>query len=60
MPESPPHPDTEDTVVGPDRGSSNGTPRWVKVSATVALVLVVVVVVMLLMGAPGGHGPGRH
>jgi hypothetical protein len=36
-------------------------PRWVKVSAIIALVLVVLVVVMLLVGGgPGEHGPRRH
>jgi hypothetical protein len=44
-----------------DRGSTTGMPRWVKVSAIVALILVVLVVVMLLVGGgPGDHGPGRH
>jgi hypothetical protein len=36
-----------------------GTPRWVKVSGVIALVVVVVVVVVLVAGR-GGHGPGRH
>ncbi len=44
-----------------DRGSTAGTPRWVKVSAILALVLVLLVGVMLLAGGgSGGHGPGRH
>lgn len=34
------------------------TPRWVKVSAAVALVLVLVLVALHLTGnAPGGHAP---
>ena len=37
-----------------------GTPRWVKVSAIVALALVVLVVVLLVTGRGGGHGPARH
>jgi hypothetical protein len=37
---------------------TEGTPRWVKVSGIIALVLVVLVVVMLIVGR--GHGPGRH
>jgi hypothetical protein len=41
------------------REPNDGTPRWVKVSAVLALILVALVVVMLLVG-PGGHGPGRH
>ena len=35
-----------------------GTPRWVKVSGLIGLILVVLFVVLLLFG--GGHGPGRH
>ena len=47
--------------MGPDRGSTTGTPRWVKVFGLIALVVVLLVVVMLLAGGgPGGHGPGRH
>jgi hypothetical protein len=61
MPDSPPYTDSGDeSAVGPERGSTAGTPRWVKVSAIVILVLVLLVVVMLLVGGPGGHGPGRH
>ena len=37
-----------------------GTPRWVKVSGLIALVLVLLVGIMLLAGVGGGHGPGRH
>ena len=33
-----------------------GTPRWVKVSGIILIVLVVLVAIMLLVG----HGPGRH
>ncbi len=47
-----------DTGVGPGR-EYPGTPRWVKVSGIIALVLVLLVVVMLLFGG-GNHGPGRH
>jgi hypothetical protein len=60
MADSSTHPDRgDDTGVRPDEGSTTGTPRWVKVSGVVALVLVLLVlVVMLLVG--GNHGPGRH
>ena len=34
-------------------------PRWVKVFASVGLVLLALLVVMLLLQR-GGHGPGRH
>ncbi len=67
MPDSPRYPDAGDHAAsGAERGSTTGVPRWVKISASVALVLVVLVVVMLLAGGgpggggPGGHGPGRH
>ena len=35
------------------------TPRWVKLTGALALVLVLVVAVLLLLGG-GDHGPGRH
>jgi hypothetical protein len=62
MPDSPPYSDKgDDATVGVDRRSTTGMPRWVKVSAIIALVLVVLVVVMLLVGSgPGDHGPRRH
>ena len=43
----------------PQPGSTGGTPRWVKVSAIIAVVVVALVAVMLLAGG-GEHGPGRH
>ena len=49
----------EDTGVAPDRESTIGTPRWVKVSGIIALVLVLLFVIVMLTGG-GGHGPGRH
>ena len=61
MPESPPQPESgEAAASAPDREPNAGMPRWVKVSAIVALVLVVLVVAMLIAGGPGDHGPGRH
>ena len=57
MVEPPRHSDSgDDPGVGP--GSTTGTPRWVKVSGIIALVVVLVVIIMLLIG--GNHGPGRH
>ena len=41
-----------------DRASTEGTPRWVKVFATVGIVVVVLLVIVALL--PGRHGPGRH
>ncbi|MGH7428482.1 MAG: hypothetical protein ACREJ4_09040, partial [Candidatus Methylomirabilaceae bacterium] len=53
----PPYPDTGDTGVGPDRGSTASTPRWVYVSGIIAIVLVLLFVIMHLTG--GGLG-GSH
>ena len=36
-----------------------GTPRWVKVSGVVTLVLVLLVVIVIVVSG-GNHGPGRH
>jgi hypothetical protein len=59
-----PSTDTGDNTGGapPARGSSAGypgTPRWVKVSGIVALILILlVIVIMFVVG--GSHGPSRH
>ena len=53
---------SDDTGVGSDSGSSTtypGTPRWVKVSGIVVLVLVLLVVGVMVVGG-GQHGPMRH
>ncbi len=42
-----------------DGGPPTGAPRWVKVSAAMALIVVVIVVVLMATGG-GEHGPGRH
>ncbi|MDQ2708453.1 MAG: hypothetical protein M3Z25_12785 [Actinomycetota bacterium] len=42
-----------------DRGLSNGTPRWVKVSGAIALAVVLLMVALMVFGG-GRHGPGRH
>ncbi len=55
MANRPPYPDTDnDTGVGPDRESTTGTPRWVKVFGIIALV-VVLLFVILMFG--DGHDP---
>lgn len=66
MADPPSYPDTSnDTGVDPGRGSTTttpgypGAPRWLKVSAIVALVLILLVVIMMIIGG-GSHGPGRH
>lgn len=55
----PPYPDStgDDSGAEAGRGSTTGTPRWVKVFGLIALTLVLLFVIMLLTG---GHGPGRH
>jgi hypothetical protein len=42
----------------PDRGSTTGAPRWVKVVGIIAVVLLLLLGIMMLVG--GEHGPGRH
>jgi hypothetical protein len=51
--------DSEKSPVAVESGSTAGTPRWVKVSAVIALLVLVLFVVVLLAGG-GQHGPGRH
>jgi hypothetical protein len=48
-----------DSGLGPDWGSTTGTPRWVKVFGIIALVLLLLVVIMRFTSR-GRHGPGRH
>jgi hypothetical protein len=63
MADPPRYPDTgDDTGVGPDRGPTTGTPRWVKVSGLIALIVILLFVIVMLVRGPGagGHGPGRH
>ena len=58
MANRPPYPDTGS---GPDRESTTGTPRWVKVFGIIVIVVVLLfVVVMMVAGGGGGHGPSRH
>ena len=45
--------------VGPDRSSTRGTPRWVKVFGIIVIILVLLVVIMMSIGG-GSHRPGRH
>jgi hypothetical protein len=37
-----------------------GVPRWVKMSAIIAIVSIILITVMMLSGIGGPHGPGRH
>jgi hypothetical protein len=45
--------------VRPNRRSTPGTPRWVKVSAIIALALVLLFAILHLTGN-SPFGPGRH
>jgi hypothetical protein len=57
MADLPPYRDSNgDTGVGPDRGSTTSTPRWVKMFGLIALVLVLLFVILHLTG----RGLGRH
>ncbi len=57
----PPYAETDDDArVGPDRASTAGTPRWVKVFGLVLLLLVLLFVILRLTGVGGQHGPSRH
>jgi hypothetical protein len=68
MADLPPRPGSVGAAAaGPGPSSTTaypGTPRWVKVSGIIVLVLVLLVAGVLLAGvlvAGGGqHGPGRH
>ena len=42
-----------------ERPTYPGTPRWVKISAVVALAVLLLVVAFMAV-AGGEHGPGRH
>ena len=53
------HESKSDTSVGPDRGPTTSTPRWVKVFGIIALVLVLLVVIQHLAGNILGGG-GLH
>jgi hypothetical protein len=37
-----------------------GTPRWVKLSGIIGIVLFLLVAAIVFTGAGGDHGPGRH
>ncbi|MCY9659433.1 hypothetical protein P5G65_23270 [Paenibacillus chondroitinus] len=52
---------TEEDTHKPDNGSTNNTPRWVKVFGIIAIVLVLFLVILHLTGRGfgdhGGHTP---
>ena len=49
-----------DTAAGPARERPPSTPRWVKVSGIIGVVLFLLVAIMTCTGIGGEHGPGRH
>lgn len=51
--------ETDDDIVQGRRDAPPARPRWVKVSAIVALIVALLIVALLLLGG-GSHGPGRH
>jgi len=53
-------PPYRDTGVGSDRGTTTGTPRWVKLFGIIALIVVLLVVIMMLTGGGLGGGLGGH
>ena len=52
------HTEEEDTSMS-DRKSTTSTPRWVKVSGLVVIILVLLAVAIMVISG-GEHGPGRH
>lgn len=52
----------QNTGVDPERRSTTGPPRWVKVTWIVVAAVVALFLVVLLVRGPGGagHGPGLH
>lgn len=61
MTDLPPRSTGDETDLGPDRGATTGTPRWMKVVGISVIVLVVLVVILVVSGGGlGGHGPSMH
>ncbi|MGP6174366.1 hypothetical protein [Corynebacterium sp. A21] len=54
LPDTPRNPDEKN-----HRQLEDGTPRWVKISGIIVLVLIVLIVLVMVFGG-GNHGPGRH
>lgn len=46
-----------DAGLGPDRESTIGTPRWVRVFGIIFLVVVLLFVILVFTRGPGGRGP---
>lgn len=43
-----------------DRPPYPGTPRWVKVSGIIVVVLILLIAILIFTGIGGNHGPMRH
>ncbi len=61
MADPPPYPDSSgDTGDEPDRESTTGTPRWVKVMGIIVIILALGFVILMFGGGhtlpEGGHG----
>ncbi len=52
--------DSNDTGMRQTEDRPPRTPRWVRVSGTIAIVLVLLIVILKITGVGGNHGPGRH
>lgn len=50
----------DETGVRPTEDQPPSTPRWVKVSGIIAIVLILLFVIINLTGIGGNHGPSRH
>lgn len=49
-----------DIGVRPTEDRPPTTPRWVKVSGLIVIVLLLLYGILELIGVGGDHGPGRH
>jgi hypothetical protein len=54
-----PNSNNDNGVRSPEDRPPN-TPRWVKVSGIIVIILFLLLVILKLTGIGGNHGPGRH
>jgi hypothetical protein len=47
-------------VVRPTEDRPPSTPRWIKVSGIIVIVLLLLYGILELTGVGGNHGPGQH